>query len=112
MAAMKVLLFVTVIASAIAYAQSVKCYGCDSVVAGEKCTKDQAKGSNVIDCGKLSPLTGLQYACARYEYQAGTKQNTLRACVVKGKSCDTLAKESQVPLKNCKVCEEDNCNGN
>nr|CAH7716444.1 unnamed protein product [Callosobruchus chinensis] len=112
MAAMKVLLFVTVVASAIAYAHSIKCYACDSGIVGEKCATAQAEGSNVMECSKLSPLTGVEYACARMEYAAGKKHNTLRYCVQKGKSCDILAKESQVPLKNCKVCEDDNCNGN
>nr|CAI5860330.1 unnamed protein product [Callosobruchus analis] len=110
MAAMKVLLFVTVIASAIVYAHSIKCYACDSAFVGEKCAGAQSKHSNVMDCDKLSPLTGLEYACARYDYAAGKKHNTLRACVIKGKSCDILTKESQVPLKNCKVCEDDKCN--
>nr|CAI5860329.1 unnamed protein product [Callosobruchus analis] len=71
MAAMKVLLFVTVIASAIVYAHSIKCYACDSAFVGEKCAGAQSKHSNVMDCDKLSPLTGLEYACARYDYAAG-----------------------------------------
>ncbi|CAH2000901.1 unnamed protein product [Acanthoscelides obtectus] len=111
MAAMKVLLFVTVVVSAIAYTQAVKCYACDSKVGGKTCSKAQSEDSNVIDCSRWTPLTGQEYACVRYEYKIGKETNTLRSCVEKSKSCLRMEQESQFPLKNCKVCDKDKCNG-